>query len=197
MLEGRQKQSLSHLLLFSSTKTIYMAGALLSGDVKACSGLQNRFRSWKIQLAEGEDSIGIGKALADKTPLESELKGFRAAEQTARAARGSKKRQRYPEGQLFDPLYQEEHAEELAIRKAKEEEARRKRRIICIPFPLSGRRATQPPRSSTSHLTSKEWFVNLRLADRYSDTDNSADLFKLAMHQECGAKSHVSILIGR
>ncbi|WVQ89762.1 hypothetical protein IAS59_003526 [Cryptococcus gattii] len=50
----------------------------------------------------------------------------------------------------------EEHAEELAIRKAKEEEAMRKRRIICIPFPLSGRRATQPPRSSTSHLTSKE-----------------------------------------
>lgn len=36
MLEGRQKQSLSHVLLFSSTKTIYMAGALLSGDVKAC-----------------------------------------------------------------------------------------------------------------------------------------------------------------
>ncbi|KIR51498.1 hypothetical protein I315_05980, partial [Cryptococcus gattii Ru294] len=35
---------------------------------------------------------------------------------------------RYPEGQLFDPSYQEEHAEELATRKAKEAEARRKRR---------------------------------------------------------------------
>lgn len=64
--------------------------------------------------------------------LESELKGFRAAEQTARAARGSKKRQRYPEGQLFDSLYQEEHAEELAIRKAKEEEARGNIGLLCV-----------------------------------------------------------------
>lgn len=46
----------------------------------------------------GTDGKDTGNALADKTLLKSELKGFRAAEQTARAARGSKKRQRYPEG---------------------------------------------------------------------------------------------------
>lgn len=45
----------------------------------------------------------------------------------AKATWGNKKRQKYPEGQLFNQLYQEEHVEELAIkRKVKEEEARRK-----------------------------------------------------------------------
>lgn len=41
MLKGRQKQPVSHVLLFSGTKIIYMAGALLSGDVKA--RVQNRY----------------------------------------------------------------------------------------------------------------------------------------------------------
>ncbi|KAE8542212.1 hypothetical protein D1P53_001697 [Cryptococcus gattii VGV] len=56
----------------------------------------------------------LAKALADKALLECKLKGFQAAEQIARATRGSKKRQRYPKSQLFDPSYQEEHAGELA-----------------------------------------------------------------------------------
>ncbi|KAE8541318.1 hypothetical protein D1P53_002677 [Cryptococcus gattii VGV] len=60
--------------------------------------------------------------------LEKELASANEALALEKATRGSRKRQRYPEGQLFDPLYQEEHAEELAMRKAKEEEARRKRR---------------------------------------------------------------------
>ncbi|ADV23647.1 Hypothetical Protein CGB_G6130W [Cryptococcus gattii WM276] len=80
----------------------------------------------RVALEKTEKALA--KALADKALLECELKGFRAAEQATRAARGSRKRQRYPEGQLFDPLYQEEHAGELVVRKAEEEEARRKRR---------------------------------------------------------------------
>lgn len=36
-----QKQYVSHVLLFSGTRTIYMAGTLLSGDVKA--RVQNRY----------------------------------------------------------------------------------------------------------------------------------------------------------
>ncbi|AFR92512.1 hypothetical protein CNAG_00376 [Cryptococcus neoformans var. grubii H99] len=51
-----------------------------------------------------------------------------AAQGLGKATRGSKKEQRYPKSQLFDSLCQEEHAEELAVRKAEEEDARRKRR---------------------------------------------------------------------
>ncbi|ADV24381.1 hypothetical protein CNBF1830 [Cryptococcus gattii WM276] len=80
----------------------------------------------RVALEKTEKALA--KALADKALLECELKGFRAAEQAARATRGGRKRQMYPEGQLFDPLYQEEHAGELVVRKAEEEEARRKRR---------------------------------------------------------------------
>ncbi|OXH35029.1 hypothetical protein J005_02391 [Cryptococcus neoformans] len=60
--------------------------------------------------------------------LEEELARVKAAQALDKATQGSKKKQRYPEGQLFDPLYQEEHAEELAVRKVEEEEAWRKHR---------------------------------------------------------------------
>ncbi|KIR32692.1 hypothetical protein I352_05120 [Cryptococcus deuterogattii MMRL2647] len=55
-----------------------------------------------------------------------ELASVRAALALEKATWGNQKRQRCPGVQLFDLLYQEEHAEELAIRKVKEEEARRK-----------------------------------------------------------------------
>ncbi|OXG14456.1 hypothetical protein C366_04497 [Cryptococcus neoformans Tu401-1] len=66
--------------------------------------------------------------MARNALLEDELARVKAAQALDKATRGSKKKQRYPEGQLYDPLYQEEHAGELAVRKAEEEEARRKRR---------------------------------------------------------------------
>lgn len=60
--------------------------------------------------------------------LKKGLPSVKTALTLEKATRGSRKRLRYPEGQLFYPLYQEEHAEELGIRKAKEEEVKRKRR---------------------------------------------------------------------
>ncbi|OXH16776.1 hypothetical protein C370_01973 [Cryptococcus neoformans A1-35-8] len=53
--------------------------------------------------------------MARNALLEEELARVKAAQALDKATRGSKKKQRYPEGQLFDPLYQEEHAEELAV----------------------------------------------------------------------------------
>ncbi|KIR25886.1 hypothetical protein I309_05210 [Cryptococcus deuterogattii LA55] len=69
--------------------------------------------------------------LARIAPLEKELPSVKAALALEKATGESRKRLKYPEGQLFDPLYQEEHAEELGIRKAKEEEARGKRRLTA------------------------------------------------------------------
>ncbi|OXG47623.1 hypothetical protein C355_04682 [Cryptococcus neoformans Th84] len=66
--------------------------------------------------------------MARNAPLEDELARVKAAQTLDNATRGSMKKQRYPGGQLFDPLYQEEHVEELAVRKAEEDEAGRKRR---------------------------------------------------------------------
>ncbi|OXH51051.1 hypothetical protein J002_04596 [Cryptococcus neoformans] len=65
--------------------------------------------------------------MARNAPLEDELARVKAAQTLDNATRGSMKKQRYPGGQLFDPLYQEEHVEELAVRKAEEDEAGRKR----------------------------------------------------------------------
>ncbi|AGV14708.1 hypothetical protein C343_06062 [Cryptococcus neoformans C23] len=73
-----------------------------------------------LKLEKANEQLRARNAL-----LEEELARAKAAQALDKATRGSKKKQRHPEGQLFDPLYQEEHAEELAVRK---EEARRKRR---------------------------------------------------------------------
>ncbi|ADV20611.1 Hypothetical protein CGB_B8130W [Cryptococcus gattii WM276] len=84
------------------------------------------------KLTSYQSMVKLEKAteqhLARIALLEKELASANAALALERATRGSRRRQRYPEGQLFDPSYQEEHAEELATRKAKEAEARRKRR---------------------------------------------------------------------
>ncbi|OXH33464.1 hypothetical protein J008_03048 [Cryptococcus neoformans] len=74
-----------------------------------------------LKLEKASEQLMARNAL-----LEDELVRVKAAQTLDKATRGSKKKQRYPEGQLFGPLYQEEHAEELAVRKADEEEARRK-----------------------------------------------------------------------
>jgi hypothetical protein len=59
---------------------------------------------------------------------EKEIKGLQAAQDLSRATRSLRKRQSYPKGEFFDPMYQETHAVQLAERKSVEEEARRKRR---------------------------------------------------------------------
>ena len=49
-------------------------------------------------------------ALAEKVLLERDLVKKQAASAMEKAARSSGKRQRYPQGHLFDQKYQEEHA---------------------------------------------------------------------------------------
>ncbi|OXG51186.1 hypothetical protein C355_02424 [Cryptococcus neoformans Th84] len=71
-----------------------------------------------LKLEKANEQLMARSAL-----LEEELARVKAAHALDKATRGSKKKQRYTEGQLFDLLYQEEHAEELAVRKAEEEEA--------------------------------------------------------------------------
>ncbi|EIW67205.1 hypothetical protein TREMEDRAFT_69735 [Tremella mesenterica DSM 1558] len=66
--------------------------------------------------------------MAEIAMLKRELADVYAAQALDKATRGSKKKQRYPDGGFFDPLYQEEHAEELEARKNQEEEARKKKR---------------------------------------------------------------------
>ncbi|OXH65283.1 hypothetical protein J000_05886 [Cryptococcus neoformans] len=62
-----------------------------------------------LKLEKANEQLRARNAL-----LEEELARAKAAQALDKATRGSKKKQRHPEGQLFDPLYQEEHAEELA-----------------------------------------------------------------------------------
>ncbi|OWZ35549.1 hypothetical protein C356_05057 [Cryptococcus neoformans c45] len=49
--------------------------------------------------------------MARNALLEKELASVKATQALDKATRGSEKRQRYPEGRLFGPLYLEEHAE--------------------------------------------------------------------------------------
>ena len=88
---------------------------------------QGKFGSFAamLKLEKATEQLMVKKAL-----LEKELANAKAAQALDKATRGSK-RQRCPEGQFCDPLHQEEHAEELAVRKAEEEEARRKRSRIA------------------------------------------------------------------
>jgi len=60
--------------------------------------------------------------------LEKELMAVRAAQDLDKAARGQQGAQRFPQGQLFDPLYRETHSSELAERKERERVASEKKR---------------------------------------------------------------------
>ncbi|RXK37351.1 hypothetical protein M231_05338 [Tremella mesenterica] len=63
---------------------------------------------------------GLEQLVAEKALHEKDEALRKASEQLDRAARGSKKRQRYPHGERFDQAYQESHAEELAERRETE-----------------------------------------------------------------------------
>ena len=68
------------------------------------------------------------KVAAEKTLLEADITRRDAAAALDRAARASKKRTRFPQGQLFDQQYQDQHEAELAQRKATELESREKKK---------------------------------------------------------------------
>ena len=71
--------------------------------------------------------------MTEKQLLEQDLERREAASQLDRVARGSNKRQRFPQGQLFDQKYQEDHAEELAKRKREENDRKKTKRSSARP----------------------------------------------------------------
>ena len=93
-----------------------------------------------IRLRNGEISPGLSarrirkgleEVLAEKVVMERDLERREAAAEVDRAARGTGKRQRFPQGQLFDQQYHDEHAEELAERRETEEGRKRARRTAA------------------------------------------------------------------
>ena len=79
------------------------------------------------EIAISKLQKGFERALADAVLMEQDLRKREAAEALDRAARTST-RTRYPQGQLFDQKYQEEHAIELAAAKESERQTRLKRK---------------------------------------------------------------------
>ena len=106
-------------------------------------------------------SKGFSKQLATIVLLEKDMERREAAAELDQAARGSKKRTRYAQGQLFDQKYQEDHAEELAKRKEAEEgkkqakKARgRPRKVVEVPNPgeacIAGPSTTTPKENTVA-----------------------------------------------
>lgn len=77
--------------------------------------------SYKTPLEKTEKSLE--KVLAERDLMVVEMERRKEATKLVEAARGKGKRTKHTHGQLFDQQYQEEHAPELAARKAKEKEA--------------------------------------------------------------------------
>ncbi|KAK8844642.1 hypothetical protein IAR55_006489 [Kwoniella newhampshirensis] len=68
------------------------------------------------------------KVTAEKALLEKDIEKRKAAKELDKAACGSNKRTRFPQGELFDQEHRETHKEELKERKRAETEAREKKR---------------------------------------------------------------------
>ena len=97
---------------------------------QAIRALEQSVRQGKItpRKAFRTTEKALEKVMAAKQLLEQDLERREAASQLDRVARGSKKRQRFPQGQLFDQKYQEDHAEELAKRKREENDRKKTKR---------------------------------------------------------------------
>lgn len=89
--------------------------AVRQGDMDALAVLHKTEKALEISLARN--------ALQERR-----IMSLTAAQDLDKVTRGSRKTQRFPTGQLFDPLYQLEHAEELSKRKAQETEAKNKKK---------------------------------------------------------------------
>ena len=96
------------------------------------------------EISPGTAYDKLSRAL-ERSEARNELTAFdlekrREADELDRVARGSKKRTRFPQGQLFDHTYMVDHAEELTTRKGKERAAGERRAAVS--------RATRPARVS-------------------------------------------------
>ena len=86
-------------------------------------------------------------AIARIALLEAENAQMRASQQQDKETRGSRKRQRFPVGHVFDSAYREEHASELAERRSAEEAAAAKKKAAARS--KGKQKAPNPPRACT------------------------------------------------
>ena len=86
-------------------------------------------------------------ALSRAALAEAEITQVRAAQQLDKVTRGSRKRQSYPLGHVFDSEYGEKYASELAERKSAEEEAAKKKKAAAKS--KGKQKAPNPPRTCT------------------------------------------------
>ena len=99
-------------------------------DRRSYQIMNDTLRSGEISptTAYGKMAKAYEKSQAENVLLQKDLEKWRAADELDKAARGSNKRTRFPQGHLFDQKYQEDHAEELQERKEAEKEGRAKKR---------------------------------------------------------------------
>lgn len=83
---------------------------------------------YSFEKAFEKSNKSLEMVLARNALLEKEVASLRASQKLDQETRGSRKRQRYPSGHVFDSQYREDHAAELAERKSAEEEAARKKK---------------------------------------------------------------------
>ena len=74
---------------------------------------------------------GFARNEAEKVLMREDIERRQAARDLDKVARGSKKRTRFPQGHIFNQEYQDAHPDELAERKATEEENRRVKRNVA------------------------------------------------------------------
>ena len=97
-------------------------------------------RSYTRQLRRGEIDTrvvaekalkGLELVIADNSLTRHELEATREAQKLEKVARGRKRKVTHPQGQLYDLEHRENYTQALADRKAKEAEARRRKRAAA------------------------------------------------------------------
>jgi hypothetical protein len=76
-------------------------------------------------------SKALEKAWAERVVIEKDLEKRQAADKLDKEAKGGGKSTRFPQGQLFDQQYQEEHAGELEERRGREKEGCAKKKAAA------------------------------------------------------------------
>ena len=113
-------------------------------------------RSYTRQLRRGEiepeiiaDKVmkGLEMEITDHSLTRHELEATRETQRLEKIARGRKRKVTHPQGQLYDLEHREEHAQDLADRKAREAEARRRKRAAAQA--TSNRQPQEPHQACT------------------------------------------------
>ena len=127
--------------------------------------LDNRLRLGEISPGSSARKVrkALEQLLAEKVVMQRDLERRDAAAELDRMARSHGKRQRFPQGQLFDQRYQEEHAEELAARRLEEEGRKRARRTAAraVPHAESSNSAQRRAEAMPTEDKSMAWLASL------------------------------------